>query len=238
MARSRISTISLAAAIVAVVAIAGTAGAASPASSGIRVIKDSDLRPHSVAVGGASVLPTTRTVQHWHGSTVDPHNGVTYGYNMVGANPNSCVSSACSSTVTVDITPINIVVGGHTFNGSDVLAATLASPQFTATDFTTTPRSTVPVLPEFLANGTVNPAYDPTAPGYGAGGALSAGNANVQLEDATMRSQFNKVGSDPYHLRLSPNVRSTVTITVPSNQGVLLQNVRGVIFPAINISWW
>jgi hypothetical protein len=227
MTRSRISTISLAAAIVAVVAIAGSAGAASPAASGIRVMKDSDLKPRSAAVGGASVLPTTRTVQHWHGSTVDPHNGVTYGYNMVGANPNSCVGSACSSTVTVDITPINIVVGGQSFKGSDVLAATLASPQFMNTDFTSTPHSTVVV-----------PANNGTAPGFGGGGALSAGNANVQLEDATMRSQFNRVGTDPYHLRLSPNVRPTVTINVPSNQGVLLQSVRGVIFPAINISWW
>ena len=32
-----------------------------------------------------AVLPTTQTVPHWWGSTTNPQNGVTYGYNMVGA---------------------------------------------------------------------------------------------------------------------------------------------------------
>ena len=40
------------------------------------------------------------------GQTTDPSNGVTYGYNMVGADPNNCSGSACSVTVEADITPI------------------------------------------------------------------------------------------------------------------------------------
>src|SRR5437764_15026927 len=47
--------------------------------------------------GGVNVLPTTRTVTHWWGSTTDPDNGVTYGYNMVGADPHSFSGSGCSA---------------------------------------------------------------------------------------------------------------------------------------------
>jgi hypothetical protein len=60
----------------------------------------------------------------------------------------------------------------------------------------------------------------------------------LQLEDATMRAQFNKTGSSGYHVILHPNVLPAVTIDVPSNQGTLLQSGRGVIFADINISWW
>jgi hypothetical protein len=58
----------------------------------------------------------------------------------------------------------------------------------------------------------------------------------VQLQDVTMRSQFNQTGS--YHLILQPNVLPAVTINVPSNQGTLLQSGRGVVFADVNISWW
>ena len=39
------------------------------------IIDDSQLRALTTTVGGAKVLPTTRTVPHWWGSTLDPHNG-------------------------------------------------------------------------------------------------------------------------------------------------------------------
>ena len=54
-----------------------------------QVVNDSTLKALSTTVGGADVLPTTRTVAHWFGQTTDPSNGVTYGYNMVGSNPNT-----------------------------------------------------------------------------------------------------------------------------------------------------
>jgi hypothetical protein len=170
------------------------------------------------------VLSTTRTIPHWWGSTLDPNNGVTYGYNMVGADPNTCSGSACSTTVEADITPIVVNVGGMTFDGNDVLGATLASPQFALNDYGSTPFATAgaPNLPR------------------GPGGVLSQGDAGnaLQLEDATMRAQFNKTGSSSYHVILHPNVKPAVTINVPSNQGTLLQSGRGVIFADINISWW
>jgi hypothetical protein len=209
----------LGAAVVAGVALSGAS-----AASAQQVIDDSQLQALTTTMGGASVLPTTRTIPHWWGSTLDPHNGITYGYNMVGADPNNCSGAACSVTIQADITPLIVNVGGRTFSGSNVLNATLASPQFHLNDYGTTPFATAgfPNLPK------------------GLGGLLSQGDAGnlLQLQDATMRAQFNKTGSSSYHLKLSPNVLPPVTINVPSNQGTLLLSGRGVVFADINISWW
>ena len=172
---------------------------ASAAPSVPPVIPDSALKALTTTIGGATVLPTTRTVAHWWGSTLDPNNGVTYGYNMVGADPYNCSGSACSVTIETDITPIIVNVGGLTFSGADVLAATLASPQFSNNDYSTTSAAT-----------NVNFAR-------GAGGALSNLGQGLQLQDVTMRSQFNTGGD--YHLILHPNILPAVTINVPSNQG-------------------
>jgi hypothetical protein len=194
-----------------------------------QVIDDSQMKALSTTIGGANPLPTTRTVQHWFGSTLDPHNGVTYGYNMVGANPNSCTGSACSAAVTADIIPLNVVVEGRTFSGEDTLAATLASPLFALNDYGSTPFATAagafPNTPALIR---------------GPGGALSQNDAGLQLqlEDATMRAQFNKTGSSPYHLRLSPVTHDAITIVVPKGQAILLQSGRGVIFADVNIQWW
>src|SRR5690349_13794697 len=124
------------------------------AQSQPQVIGDSQLHALSTTIGGASVLPTTRTVQHWFGSTLDPHNGVTYGYNMVGADPNNCTGSGCSATITADIVPLNVVVGGRTFSGEAVLAPTLVSPVFALNDYGSTPFATAagafPTPPDFI----------------------------------------------------------------------------------------
>jgi len=194
------------------------------ASAKPQQISDADLHASTTTIGGASVLPTTRTVVHWYGQTLNPDDGVTYGYNMVGSNPNTCSGSACDVTVQTDITPIVVNVGGMTFSGNTVLAATLASPQFANNDYGSTTAATAgaPNLPR------------------GPGGLLSQADAGnqLQLQDATMRAQFNKTGGSSYHLRLNPNVLPTVTINVPQNQGTLLVSGRGVIFASVSISWW
>ena len=217
----------LAAVLILAAAAFSPALAASPSTAGIQVISDDALKALSVTEGGAQVLPTSRTIAHWWGSTLDPNNGVTYGYNMVGADPNSCSGSACDVTIQADITPIVVNIDGLTFSGSDVLQATLDSPQFATNDYGSTPNATVPSC------GTN------TSECRGAGGVLSQTQAGqqLQLEDATMRSQFNKGGTG-YHVRLQPNVLPAVTINVPNNQGVLLQSGRGVVFADVNISWW
>jgi hypothetical protein len=194
-----------------------------------QVIDDSQLHAATTTIGGATVLPTTRTVPHWWGSTLNPSNGITYGYNMVGADPNNCSGSACSVTIEADITPVIVNIDGLTFSGNDVLAATLASPQFALNDYSVTPAATAagsfPIAPAFIR---------------GAGGILSQGDAGnqLQLEDATMRAQFSKTGASNYHLILHPNILPAVTINVPKNQGTLLVSGRGVVFADVDIGWW
>jgi hypothetical protein len=226
MAKSQLALFTaLLAAIVAVVVATASAGGATPIEP--QVVNDANLKALTTTVGGAKVLPTTRTVAHWFGQTTDPNNGVTYGYNMVGSDPNNCTGSACSTTVEADITPIIVHVGGWTFDGTSVLGATLASPQFANNDYGSTP---------FATAASTAAASLPRGPG----GLLSQADAGVplQLEDATMRAQFNKTGSSGYHLKLHANVLPAVTIDVPSNQGTVIASGRGVPGADINISWW
>jgi hypothetical protein len=194
-----------------------------------QVIDDSQMGASTATFGGANVLPSTRTIPHWFGQTLDPHNGITYGYNMAGADPNHCSGSACDVTITTDITPVNVVIDGRTFNGSDTVAATLASPLFATNNYGTTPFAT--------AAGSF-----PNAPALirGPGGTLSQGDAGVplQLQDATMRAQFNKTGASTYHLRLNPVVHDAVTIDVPAGKATLLLSGRGVVIGDVNIQWW
>ncbi len=212
---SRLSAAALVAAAGALVAASISASASgSPAS----VIVDDSTSPTTITFGGASVLNTTRTVQHWFGQTLDPHNGVTYGYNMVGVDP----GTNGSATIPVDIIPLNFNVAGKSYNGSDVVAGILASPQFQTGDYTSTTASTS------------------AAGGFTSGGSLSAGNTGVQLEDATMRAQFNKVGSG-YHLILAqPVVHPAITIDVPAQHGVIATRnaSRGAYFADINVTWF
>jgi len=223
------------------VAVVGTATAGTSPSS-VPVIQDSQLKAEfSTIGGGADVLPSMKTVPHWWGSTANPNDGITYGYNMVGSDPNACSGSACDTTVKADITPVIVKInfGGQiwTFDptaptnngtGPTVVQGVLASPLFATNDYGSTTAATVPSCG---AN---------TSLCKGAGGALSQGDAGnaLQLEDATMRAQFNQTGSSNYHVRLNPTVGSPVTINVPSNQGTLLQSGRGVIFADVNIAWW
>jgi hypothetical protein len=205
-------------------------GAASANAVEPIVVDDSQLHAKSTTIGGASVLPTTRTIPHWWGSLHDDTNGVVYGFNMVGADPFNCSGDDCSVTIEADITPIVVNVGGRTFDGNDVLAATLASPQFALNDYGSTPAATVagafPALPALIR---------------GPGGALSQDDAGIplQLQDATMRAQFGVTGNaSKYHLILHPNVLPAVVINVPGNQGTLLASGRGVVFASVDIGWW
>jgi len=199
---------------------------AMPASAGSNpVIDDSSMQALTATFGGASPQPSTATIAHWFGQTVDPHNGVTYGYNMVGADP----ALQTSTTIQVDITPVVVNVAGRTYNGNDVLAATLASPQFATNDYGATTAATAagsfPNLPALVE---------------GPGGALSQNDAGqaLQLEDATMRAQFNHTGGSGYHVILHPNVLPAATINVPSTKGTLITGARGLVWADIDLMWW
>jgi hypothetical protein len=214
--------------LAAVAAIATSSAAAGTGTPTVQpqTVDDAQVQVTSTTVGGADVLPTTRTVQHWWGSTLNPHNGVTYGYNMVGANPNNCSGSTCSVTLEVDITPVIVNIDGMTFSGSDVLAAAVASPEFVLNDYGSTP----------YATGFSSPVVAPRGPG----GVLSQDDAGIplQLQDATMRAQFNKTGLSNYHLILHPNVLQAVMIAVPNNQGLLVESGQGNVYAAVDLQWW
>ena len=186
--------------------------------------------PQSTVLGGAVPLPTTRTVEHWFEQTTDPLNGVTYGYNMVGADPMTCVGRGCSVTIQADITPINVVVDGQTFDAKQLVNPLLASPIFATNDYGSTPYGTLP-------------GSFPSFPWQirGPGGKLSQGDAGIplQLLDATMRAQWGLTGKQSsYHLLLQPNVEPPVTITVPGSHGTLGVSPNGVVAPLVDYYWW
>jgi hypothetical protein len=247
--RTFVLLVALAAATVAVLAATG-ASAGNGGGSGVsgtptitpQLIDDGSLKASTITSGGADVTPTTRTIPHWHGTTVNGHDGVSYGYNMVGSDPNNCSGSACSTTIEADITPLIVQMDGMTFDGTAVLAGTLASPLFANNDYGSTTAATGPnVINGAPHNGciTTTPYFDVCLP-KGPGGALSqldAGN-QLQLEDATMRAQFNKTGTSPYHVLLHANTLPAQTIVVPNNQGTLIVSGRGVVGADINVAWW
>lgn len=174
------------------------------------------VAPAFMTVGGATPLATDVTVPHWHGQFTDPTNGVTYGYNMVG-NEDPRVPGAGTTVIPVDIIPLRMSFernAGVTLDGADEVALTIASPVFRAADYTSTAHSS------------------------GGAGALSSGNVGVQYEDAIMRSQFDKTGTD-YHLILGgPTVFPTVSLSVPWVEGAVFLNSRGVTYALADEGWF
>jgi hypothetical protein len=192
--------------------LAGTGASPASASSGPVQVSG---KPIFTTVGGATPLPTDRTVPHWFGSFTDPTNSVTYGYNMVGnGDPRTY---AGTTTVPTEIIPMNFTFSnGQQFNGSDVTQAMVNSPIWQNTSW---------------ASAKVTPT----------GKAQSLSNAGVtQYEDAVMRSQFNDVGSSTFHLLLSqPTILPAVTISVPANQGVVASFGPGFgSFGDVDITWF
>jgi hypothetical protein len=154
-----------------------------------------------------------RTVDFWSGhATVD---NVTYTFDIVGDDP----ALGRSSTIVVDIVPVNVTVAGKTFKGADIVDQVLGSPVFANNAYSSTA------------------AASTAAMGRGPGGALSAGNDGVQMLDAAMRSQFNKVGTG-YHVLLSPSVHKPVEITVPSSVATTLTSRGGVTVADVDEQWF
>src|SRR5256712_5991743 len=175
-------------------------------------VEQSAIQPATASFGGASPLATARTVQHWSGQTVNGVDGVTYRYNMVGADP----GSETSATIGVDIIPLDVTVDGVPFNGSARVDGVVASPLFQSGDYSGTPATT----------------FSPH------GGPLSAGNTDAQLLDATMRPPFDKVGTG-YHLVLeTPVVLDPVAVHVPHGKAQVMVNSRGVAMAFVDQGWF
>jgi hypothetical protein len=193
-AAAGLGTASLAAAVAS--ASAATTSAASGGSS-YPIVHIGG--PRFTTTGGASVLNTTKTVAHWHGSFVDGLNGQTYGFNMVGADP----STGASGTVNAEIVPLTIKFAadnGAGFSGNQASSYVSQSPIF-----------------------------QPTA--------LPSGESTQYL-NAVMRSEFNKTGSGYNVLLNDTGIMPTQTMTVPSNQGQLVQLSDGTVLGVVNIKWF
>lgn len=210
----------LAGASLAALAITSTAMAA---SNGAGTVSLPALEPAGARYeerGGAHAGQADNTIPFWRSHYTDPTNGVTYGYTMVGkADPRS--SNPGTTRVQTDIVPLNIVFkanGGFSLNGNGVVARTIGSPIFQTANYSFTPQS----------------GDEPT----GGAGQLSLGNTAVQYEDAIMRSQFNKQGTN-YHLLLGrPDVQDTVKIEVPASKGSAFTNTRGVVYGLVDVDWF
>jgi hypothetical protein len=178
-------------------------------------IDESAVNPTSERFHGEGPQVEARTIQYWTGQATNPVDHLTYSYSMVGVDP----ASNGAASIEVDIVPVNVTVGGRAFNGSDVTPAVLASPLFQTGDYSSTTAAST-------RTGAV-----------GAGGELSAGNVDVQLLDATMRSQFNKVGTG-YHLYLTPIVRRAVSIDVPASSGFIRVSPVGIANALVDKTWF
>jgi hypothetical protein len=165
--------------------------------------------------GGLTPLADAKTVEHWSGSFTDPTNHVTYPFTMVGRAP----STNASSTTPVDIIPVRLEFaanGGAALDGTDRVEAVQNSPIFKDNDYT------------YVSDSSGGP------------GALSAGNVG-QLEDVTMRSQFNKI-SGGYHVLLGqPTVHATETIKVPAGKGSIYTTTpkgAAVVYGLVDYGWF
>jgi hypothetical protein len=212
-------------AMVATVASAGSNGSAIP-------LRDtSGDTPGFTEDGSVTPLADAKTIEHWGGSFTDPTNGQTYQFTMVGKAP----STNGSSTTPTDIIPVRIVFdanGGYALDGTSKVAAVEASPLFQSNDYSTVPGYAT------ITSGADTATPDDDYLGRSATpGVLSPGNAG-QLEDATMRSQFNKVGST-YHVLLgAPTVHPTVTLKVPAGKGSAYVSGRGIVYGLVDSSWF
>src|SRR3989442_9218800 len=217
--RHRALRLPLSTAVAGVTALVLTSVGAS-AEPSPQPVDDETLQTATVSFGGADPLQTDRTVQHWADNADNP-NGITYRYNMVGVNP----STDGSATIGVDIIPLDVNVDGMSFNGSERVDGVVASPLFQANDYSTTKYATRIVLVQDPHGKLIEVCC--VRKGSGADYPLSAGNSG-QLIDATMRSEFNKIGTD-YHLLLdTPVVYDPVTIDVPADKGIVAVSPVGV----------
>jgi hypothetical protein len=213
----RLSLIS--AALAAVLAcLAGSALAAPGGSAFVDAAQISGQADFSDESGG-TISPTAFTVPSWSGSFV--FGGVVHPYTMVGTDP---AKGSATTTVKTAIVPIDLRfksgVGGG-LNGSDRLAATLASPIFKNTSFSTL--SNVYVWGRGYLGDQVGPAV------------------TTQYGNAVQKAMFWQTGgaAPGYNVLLdTPQVYPAQSIEVPQNQGFdLIGKVSGQHFGRVSLSW-
>ena len=91
--------------------------------------------PASAPDAGPAVTPgpSAVTVPHWTGSFVDPTDGQTYSYTLVGNGDPRTASGTTS--VPVDLVPVGVEVDGRQFSAAATARLVLASPIFQSANF-------------------------------------------------------------------------------------------------------
>ena len=211
-------------AFAAAVAAGLVAATTSPASGGGAIVvanaNPDGGAPQFTSNGGVAPRRTMRTVPYWASSFTDPTNGVTYPFTMVGTNP-SAPAGQVTTTVPTEIIPLKLrfVAGNQNvsvLNFGTYVASAVATSMDASGDAVSTASSPV-----------FRPSDFPLS-----------GDTGVQYGDAIMREQFGKVGTG-YHVGLDgPTALPTVTINVPQNQGVAVNNSRGVLVGRVDYNWF
>jgi hypothetical protein len=207
-------------AVAAVVAVTASAAGTKPAIPQRDTTGDT---PGFEEQGGVTPLANAKTIEHWTGSYVDGSNGHTYTFTMAGKKP----SLNQSSTTPTDIIPVRVVFdanGGYALDATSKADAVKDSPLFNENnDYTTVPGHT-----SLDTDGNEYANFTPAALTPDSG----------QLEDITMRAQFNKVGTG-YHVKLGqPTVYPTVTLKVPQGKGSAFVSGRGIVYGLVDSYWF
>lgn len=106
---------------------------------------DSQWAPTFIRDEGNNSFLSSRTVPFWSSSFTDPTNGVTYPFTMVGSDPRLGGSTTVATTIiplkftfiagSQDLSAMGLTPVAASMDGLDKVAATLASPIFTPTNF-------------------------------------------------------------------------------------------------------
>lgn len=177
--------------------------------------------------GVTNFSATAITIPYFRSSFIDPTNGVTYPYTMVGSDPSA---GAVSTTIPTVIIPLSFTFDAstdsafHTLDGTARVTDTVNSPVFQNADIGASANVTASTPPAGVAPDPriVNEPSDVT-----------------QLGDAIYRAQWGKTGTG-YHVLLGqPTVLPTVSFNVPKNQGfILVGSVSHSHIGLMSYSWF
>ncbi|HEX4204509.1 MAG TPA: hypothetical protein VHZ51_10020 [Ktedonobacteraceae bacterium] len=184
--------------------------------------------PKYITDGGVSNFSSNAdTIPYWRSSFTDPTNGVTYPYTMVGTNP---YKGNVTTTVPTVIIPFSFTFAqsassNNVLDGTSKVPLTVQSPVFQSANIGAAASTTASAPPVGVAPANARPVNEPSDV--------------TQVGDAIYRAQWGK-SSSGYHVKLGqPKVLSTVSYTVPANQGFITVGQRtGVRIGLLDYHWF
>jgi hypothetical protein len=186
------------------------------------------------ALAASGVLATVPGVAHAQGSLVTPQ-GQDFG-TVAGSQP-----PPGSKTVPTWRDTFTDPTNGQQYSVTMVGGQ---DPRTPGTGTTTVPADIVPLDFGFTSAG--NEAFNGSADVPAVLGSPMfqeydyssfSGNPSEQYLDAIERSEFNQVGSSPFHLRLAPQVMPTLSLTVNAAHGQVLTYPSGVHYGCVDAYW-